>query len=69
VILQRTGFEDLLPTGEGLFAVGTVDQAADAAERIRSDYDRHSRGARDLAREFFDSRKIVQTMLQAASLE
>jgi hypothetical protein len=68
VILQSTGFEERLPTGRGLFAVRTVEEAVDAAARVSSDYAWHSAGAREIAREFFDSHKIMQTMLQAAGL-
>src|SRR5207245_7446913 len=42
VILQSTGFEDLLPTGKGLFAVRTVEEAAEAVKVVRRDYALHS---------------------------
>lgn len=63
VVLQATGFEDVLPTGEGLFAVGTVEEAAEAIHTLRADYARHSRAARELAREHLASDVILRRML------
>jgi hypothetical protein len=68
VLLQATGFEDVLPTGEGLFAVSTVDEAADAIAAVRGDYARHSRAAREIAREFLASDKVLGRMLAAAGI-
>src|SRR5205823_2133013 len=59
VVLQATGFADLLPTGRGLFSVGTVEEAAEAIRAIRSDYARHSAAARAIAREHFDSGRVA----------
>jgi hypothetical protein len=64
VVLQATGFEDLLPTGEGLFAVATVGEAAGAVRAVRRDYPRHAAAARGLAREFFDSDTILARLLR-----
>lgn len=55
VILQDTGFSEVLPTGEGLFAVSNVDESAAAIDAVRTDYARHSAAARSIAREFMDS--------------
>ena len=64
VVTQRTGFENLFETGEGLFAFATVDDAAAAIEAIESDYERHSAAAAELAREYFDARRVVSTLLE-----
>jgi hypothetical protein len=69
VVLQATGFEDVLATGEGLFAFDTVDEAAEAMARIRADYPRHSRAAREIAREHLDSDRVLRELLSAADLE
>lgn len=68
VVLQDTGFGDLLPTGKGLFAVATPEEAAEAIRAIRQDYARHSAAARALAFEFFDSDKIVRRLLAEAGI-
>src|SRR5262249_37768651 len=49
VVLQSTGFEDVLPTGRGLFAVPTAAEAAEAVRAIRRDFALHCRAARALA--------------------
>jgi hypothetical protein len=64
VVTQATGFENVLPTGEGLFAFATVDGAAAAIEAIESDYERHSAAAAELAREYFDAQRVVSALLR-----
>lgn len=68
VILQSTGFEDVLPTGEGLLAFATVEEAAEAMARVRADYPRHSRAARELAREHLAYERVLPALLQAAGV-
>jgi len=68
VVLQATGFEDVLPTGEGAFAVDDVDEAAAGLREVRADYERHSRAARELAREFFDGERLLAQMLDASGV-
>jgi hypothetical protein len=68
VVLQATGFEDLLPTGEGAFAVRDLEEAAAAMAEIRADYPRHSRAARRIAEEFFDAQRLMAYMLREAGL-
>ncbi|MGH2755972.1 MAG: hypothetical protein ACRDLB_16280, partial [Actinomycetota bacterium] len=48
VVLQDTGFSEHLPCGEGLFAVATAEEAADAIDLIEADYDRHASKAREI---------------------
>src|SRR6185437_912946 len=52
VVLQATGFEDLLPTGEGLLAVRNTEEAAEAICAIRRDYGHHAAAARALAADY-----------------
>ena len=59
VVLQDTGFSDYLPCGRGLFAVNNVEEATAAMTVIKSDYQRHSRWARELAEEYLDARKLM----------
>jgi glycosyltransferase involved in cell wall biosynthesis len=68
VVVQATGFEDLLPTGEGLFAVSSPDEAAEAIKAIRADYARHSAAARRIAAEYFDSDAIVSALMRESGL-
>ena len=59
VVAQDTGFGDVLPVGDGLFAVQTVEEAADAFEAIERDYARHSDAASEIAREYFQAERVL----------
>jgi hypothetical protein len=63
VVTQETGFSNILPTGEGLFAFSTMEEIEEAVERINSDYARQSRAAARIARECFDYRVVLGAML------
>jgi GT2 family glycosyltransferase len=63
VITQGTGFERALPTGEGLFAFSTGEEAVEAVERIDRDSERHRRAARELAVEYFAPEVVLGQML------
>ena len=65
-IVQDTGFGRTIPTGEGVLAFRTVDEAAGAIECLLSDPDRHAKAARALAEEYFDSSKVLPRLLEAA---
>jgi hypothetical protein len=64
VLAQETGFTRLYPTGEGLLAFATLDEALAGAEEIAREYERHSRAARALAEERFDSRRVLGHLLE-----
>ena len=64
VVTQSTGFERLIPSGRGLFAVQSVEEAAEAVKAIRMDYHVHSNAAREIAQEYFDSQKVIAKMLE-----
>ncbi len=63
VIAQETGFSGYLPTGGGLFAFQTTEQVLEAIGRLKTDYAAHARQARAIAEEFFDSRKVLNHVL------
>jgi glycosyltransferase involved in cell wall biosynthesis len=67
VVVQDTGFGHWLPTGDGVFAFSTVDEAVEAIDAINSDYERHSRAARELAEEYFDSDKVLLRLTELAA--
>jgi hypothetical protein len=64
VLAQETGFSRFLPTGEGLLAFSTVEQAAAAIDRLSADPERHSRAARDMAEDLLDSRVVLGRLLE-----
>ncbi|MBF0481105.1 MAG: glycosyltransferase family 1 protein [Desulfovibrionaceae bacterium] len=68
VINEDTGFGDFLPAGEGLFAFESMEQALEIIPAIEADYQRHSQAASRIAREFFDSDKVLGDILKQAGL-
>jgi hypothetical protein len=63
VITQDTGFDTVLPTGEGLFAFNTKDDILAAFDAVQGDYARHSKAASDIARDYFDSDRVLPALL------
>lgn len=66
VVTQDTGFSRLLPTGEGLLAFATPDQALAAIDDVKNRYAFHCRRARDVVESFFDARIVLSGLLGAA---
>jgi hypothetical protein len=64
VVAQETGFSELYPTGAGLFGFSEPDEALSAIEMVASDHARHSRAARELAQEHFDSDRVISRLLE-----
>ncbi len=68
VVTQDTGFSNVLPTGEGLFAVDDVEAAAAAIDEINADYHRHCQAARAIAVEHFEARAVAARLLSSVGL-
>jgi hypothetical protein len=68
VVTQDTGFDKFIPTGSGLFAYRTIDDAVEALARINADYAAHSAGARAVAREHFAAPLVLRRLLADAGL-
>jgi hypothetical protein len=66
VLLQDTGFSRCHPVGEGLLAFSSLEEAVRGADAIAGDYERHSRAARQLAEEHFDSDLVLGRFLEWA---
>jgi hypothetical protein len=69
VITQDTGFPQCLPTGEGLLAFRTPDEAASCVEALNSNYARHARAALDIAHEYFDARRVLSDLLHGCGVD
>ena len=63
VVAQDTGFSNVFPTGEGLFAFSTMDEALAAIDAINSDYRRHCEAARAIAEEYFEAPRVAARLL------
>jgi hypothetical protein len=68
VVAQDTGFGNVLPTGEGLFAFTTMEEALHAIDGINGDYRRHCEAARAIAEEYFEARSVAARLLEDIGL-
>ena len=66
VVVQDTGFSDWLPTGLGVISFNTPDEVPGAIEDINSRYELHCEAARSLVEEYFDARKVLDSLLDRA---
>ena len=66
--MQDTGFGHSLPTGEGLFAFSTREEALAAIEALARDYDRQAAAALEIAREYFDAERVLGALLARIGL-
>jgi hypothetical protein len=63
VVVQDTGFSDLIPCGQGVLAFTDLDSAAEAIEAVERDYASHSAAARNVAAAHFDPRRVLGDLL------
>jgi hypothetical protein len=68
VVAQDTGFSNILPTGEGLFAFTTIDEALAAIDAINSDYRRHCQAARTIAQQYFRAETVAAKLVSQLGL-
>ncbi|HEY7513871.1 MAG TPA: hypothetical protein VIC87_05310, partial [Vicinamibacteria bacterium] len=68
VIAQSTGFENFLPTGEGLFSFRTMDDVLGALDRIETDYEKACRAARAVAEEHLSASRVCARFLEDIGL-
>jgi hypothetical protein len=66
VIVQDTGFSASLPVGDGILPFTHLGEAIAAIQEVQGNYARHSRAARALAEEYFDSDKVLTRLLGEA---
>ena len=68
-VVQDTGFADHLPVGEGLLTFTTVDEAADAVQRVLASPAHHARAARRIAEHYFGARRVLSAFCDRAGLD
>ena len=68
VITQETGFSRHVPQGLGLVSFSTLDEACAAVEQVNSDYLRHAKAAREIAREYFAAERVLGAMLEVIGI-
>lgn len=64
-IVQDTAFGCALPTGEGLFAFSTLEQAVAAFEAVYADYARHAGAALEIAQRYLRAESVLEQLLAA----
>jgi hypothetical protein len=69
VVTQETGFGKFIPTGHGLFAFSTLEEAVSALATVNADYVRHTHAARQIAAEYFAADKVLGKLLRDAGVE
>lgn len=67
VLAQQTGFSEAIPTGEGLLAFSSIEDAAAGVEEITTNYHQHAKAARAIAETHFDSTKVLTRLLDAVA--
>ncbi|MBS0657016.1 MAG: hypothetical protein JSR82_02060 [Verrucomicrobia bacterium] len=68
VVLQDTGWTDVLPSDAGLLAWNTLDEAAEVLRAVEADLPRHRAAARRIAEEYLDARKVMAKVLDHLGL-
>jgi hypothetical protein len=63
VVVQDTGFTPLIASGEGIIAFNTVEEAALGLMEVEGEYERHAEAALEAARQYFDSSKVLQKLI------
>ena len=65
VLAEETGFGDFVPTGRGILDFRNIDEAQAGVAEIDGNYHLHSRWARELAEDLFNSDRQLTAMLDA----
>jgi hypothetical protein len=68
VVTMKTGFSRFYPVGDGLFEYSDSEEAVAAIEAINGDYRRHSRAARVMAAEYFNSDSVISELMAEVGL-
>ena len=66
VVVQDTGFSNIVPTGRGLHAFATAEEAAAAIEAIEANYEAEMKAARDVALAHFNARTVLSRLIEDA---
>jgi hypothetical protein len=62
-VVQETGFSRFLPAGDGLVVYRDLEEAKAAVEDVEAHYPHHCERAREIAVEYFDSKKVLTDLI------
>lgn len=68
VVLQDTGFSRTVPTGQGILAFHSLQEAAGCMKEAECDYKKHSEAARAIAHEFFGAKVVLKDLFNTIGL-
>ena len=68
VIIQQSGFTQHYGNDGGLCAFSSIKEIVEAVKAINADYAKHSRAAREVAREIFEAEKVLASLLDRAGV-
>jgi hypothetical protein len=68
VVVQDTGFSELIPSTDGLIAFSSLDEAVEAIAAVEADYSHHQESARNIAESYFASDKVLSQLLTHAAI-
>ena len=63
-VVQDTGWSRFLPSGRGLLAFSTMDEAVESLRRVATDLPTHRAAAYDVAREYLAPDRVLPPMIQ-----
>ena len=66
VVVQDTGFTSQIPSGSGLFAFTTPDEAVSGVDKIVTDLAKESEAALEMAHTYFESKVVLQDFIDRA---
>lgn len=66
VIVQETGFSNWMQKGSGVFPFTEIEEIYEAIDAIASDYERHCRSAREIARSYFNAESVLSLLIEEA---
>jgi hypothetical protein len=66
VVVEHTGFDRVLPVGEGILPFRSENEAVVAVDEVCAHYSRHAEAARDIAATWFDSDKVLTSLVDRA---
>lgn len=68
VVVQDTGFSQIIPVGQGVLAFSDLHGAAEAINAVESNYKKHATAARDLVASYFDAPVVLGDILKQVGL-
>jgi hypothetical protein len=66
VVVQDSGFSDWLPTGRGVLAFSSMEEAAACIEQVNADFDMHAGAAEEIAARTFGCEQVLPRLVQRA---